>query len=79
MLATLLRVLRCGVIVSAVTFTPGFVGPIIFTPEANQGPLLGIFITGPIGFWLGIGGGIWREVRRTRSGATNAGSPQAPS
>jgi hypothetical protein len=25
----------------------------IFTPEANQGPLLGIFITGPIGVVVG--------------------------
>jgi len=32
----------------------GFVGPIIITPDANQGPLLGIFITGPLGFILGL-------------------------
>ena len=30
-------------------FTFGFFGPMIFTPEANQGPLLGVLITGPIG------------------------------
>ncbi|ESY72623.1 multidrug ABC transporter permease [Mesorhizobium sp. LNHC252B00] len=35
-------------------FIGGFVGPIVFTPEANQGPLLGIFITGPLGFVLGL-------------------------
>ena len=34
-------------------FVAGFIGPIIFTPEANQGPLLGIFITGPLGFVVG--------------------------
>lgn len=34
-------------------FAGGFVGPIIFTPEANQGPLLGLFITGPGGVLLG--------------------------
>lgn len=34
-------------------FVAGFVGPIIFTPQANQGPLLGIFITGPLGFVVG--------------------------
>ncbi|ESY71163.1 hypothetical protein X742_01675 [Mesorhizobium sp. LNHC232B00] len=32
----------------------GFVGPIIFTPDANQGPLLGIFITGPLGLVVGL-------------------------
>ena len=44
-------------------FAAGFFGPIIFTPEANQGPLLGIFITGPLGAVLGaIGGAVvgWR-------------------
>jgi energy-converting hydrogenase Eha subunit B len=41
-------------------FIGGFVGPIIFTPEANQGPLLGIFITGPLGFVVGgLGGLLW--------------------
>ena len=34
-------------------FSIGFFGPIIFTPEANQGPLLGIFVTGPWGALLG--------------------------
>ena len=42
-------------VVGALGFCGGFFGPIIFTPGANQGPLLGIFITGPLGF---IGGGI---------------------
>ena len=32
-----------------VGFSFGFFGPMIVTPEANQGPLLGIFITGPLG------------------------------
>ena len=35
-------------------FLIGFVGPIVFNPEANQGPLLGIFITGPGGFVFGV-------------------------
>ena len=30
-------------------FAGGFFGPIIFMPGANQGPLLGIFITRPLG------------------------------
>jgi hypothetical protein len=31
----------------------GFLGPMILAPEANQGPLLGIFITGPLGLVVG--------------------------
>jgi len=42
-----------AVIFGGIGFTGGFFGPIIFTPGANQGPLLGIFITGPAGFVLG--------------------------
>jgi len=42
-----------GVIVGGIGFVAGFFGPIIFRPEANQGPLLGIFITGPLGFIFG--------------------------
>jgi hypothetical protein len=32
----------------------GFFGPMILSPEANQGPLLGIFITGPGGALAGL-------------------------
>src|SRR5262245_9063751 len=46
--------------IGGVGFAAGFFGPIIFMPEANQGPLLGIFITGPLGFVLGgIGGFVY--------------------
>ena len=45
---------RWGGILGGIGFLIGFVGPIIFMPEANQGPLLGIFITGPGGFVLGL-------------------------
>ncbi|MBI2441205.1 MAG: hypothetical protein HYV35_07540 [Lentisphaerae bacterium] len=42
-----------AVIVGSVAFIAGFFGPIIFRPEANLGPLLGIFFTGPIGTLAG--------------------------
>jgi hypothetical protein len=45
----------------------GFFGPMIFAPEANQGPLLGIFITGPLGFVLGGAAGLVRSVVRSRA------------
>ena len=59
-----LRVLVTAAVVGGVAFAAGFFGPLIFTPEANQGPLLGIFITGPLGFVFGMGIGVWREARR---------------
>ena len=37
----------------AVAFLAGFVGPILLTPGSPQGPLLGIFITGPLGALAG--------------------------
>ena len=42
-----------GVILGGIGFVGGFFGPVIFAPQANQGPMLGIFITGPLGFVLG--------------------------
>lgn len=56
-----------AVILGTVGFIGGFFGPIIFMPEANQGPLLGIFITGPLGFILGaVAGAIHWVVRGRR-------------
>ena len=63
MLSTL-RVLRTAMIVGGVAFAAGFFGPILLAPDANQGPLLGIFITGPLGFAVGLAWGVWREIRR---------------
>ena len=57
-----------AVVLGAIGFVGGFFGPIIFAPDANQGPLLGIFITGPlgvvVGFVIGILVGVWRKRRR---------------
>ena len=58
---------RWGVILGVIGFVGGFVGPLIFTPEANQGPLLGIFITGPLGFVLGLVVGLMLSLRRSRN------------
>lgn len=49
-------------------FIIGFFGPMIFAPEANQGPLLGILITGPGGVVLGaIGGFIYWEIKKRKA------------
>jgi MFS family permease len=45
--------LRWVLILGAVGFAAGFFGPLIFAPDANQGPLVGILISGPGGALLG--------------------------
>ncbi len=45
--------LMTAMLLGVMGFIGGYFGPLIFAPEANQGPLLGIFITGPLGFTLG--------------------------
>lgn len=54
-------------ILGGIGFIGGFFGPMILKPDANLGPLLGIFITGPLGaVFGGIGGalvGWWRNRR----------------
>jgi hypothetical protein len=44
---------RMGWILGGIGLTLGFVGPLVVTPSANLGPLLGILISGPGGFVLG--------------------------
>jgi len=51
-------------VLGATGFVAGFFGPITFSPDANQGPLLGLFITGPGGALLGaILGSVVRAAR----------------
>jgi hypothetical protein len=61
------RAVRPALIVGAIGFAVGFFGPMILKPDANQGPMLGIFITGPLGFLIGLIYGIVREGKRTGS------------
>jgi hypothetical protein len=51
--ARMLYALMCALIVGGISFLVGFVGPMIIYPQSNQGPLFGIFITGPLGFVAG--------------------------
>jgi len=45
-------------------FAIGFFGPMIFMPGANQGPLIGIFVTGPLGTLAGACAGAFIGWRR---------------
>jgi hypothetical protein len=56
-----------ALVTGAIGFVGGFFGPMLFAPDANQGPLLGILITGPLGFLIGgVGGFLYALVRRRR-------------
>ena len=57
-----------ALVVGMLGFAIGFFGPLIFMPEANQGPLVGIFFTGPAGVIIGAIVGVvigWRKFRRS--------------
>lgn len=45
---------RWPLLLGAAGFAAGFFGPMLFVPEANQGPLVGILISGPAGVVLGL-------------------------
>ena len=49
-------------VVGGFAFIAGFLGPIIFSPQANQGPLLGIFFTGPLGSLVGVALGLLTSI-----------------
>ena len=52
--------------IGAIAFLAGFAGPILLTPDSPQGPLLGIFVTGPLGFILGAVIGLAIGVTKSR-------------
>jgi hypothetical protein len=59
-----MRIFRTACVFGLIAFLAGFVGPMVLTPGANQGPMLGIFITGPLGFIVGLLVGGRREKSR---------------
>jgi hypothetical protein len=61
--AMLRRAMKPALQVGGIGFAAGFFGPMLLAPGANQGPMLGIFITGPVGFLLGLIYGVIREAR----------------
>jgi hypothetical protein len=50
-----------ALLVGGVAFAVGFIGPAVFS-ESNLGPLLGIFVTGPVGTLVGALIGIVRSA-----------------
>jgi hypothetical protein len=60
-------VVRWALGVGFVSFLAGFIGPMIFSPS-NLGPILGIFVTGPVGTLVGALIGV---VRAAQHGTTS--------
>jgi hypothetical protein len=58
---------RGGWVAGGVSLAVGYVGALVVWPGATLGPLLGILVTGPVGFALGAFGAAWlRRVRARR-------------
>lgn len=57
-----------AILVGSIGFSVGFFGPMVLAPGANQGPLLGILITGPLGIVIGAGMGVvwWHRSSQSR-------------
>lgn len=62
--ALVLHMMIWAAVLGFVGFIGGFFGPMIFRPSANQGPMLGIFITGPLGFLVGLLFGLVRWIKK---------------
>jgi hypothetical protein len=59
---------RVGWLVGGVGLAIGFVGPLVIYPKSNLGPLLGILLTGPLGFVVGaLGAGVVRAAQGSRT------------
>jgi hypothetical protein len=58
------HVVRYAALLGGLGFAVGFIGPMILDPTSGNGPLLGIFITGPAGVVVGTIVGIVQSARR---------------
>jgi hypothetical protein len=63
----ILMMLKWAVLLGAGGFALGFFGPMILDPSSGNGPLLGIFITGPAGFIIGLVFGWFRSRSAPKS------------
>lgn len=53
-----------ALILGGLFFTVGFLGPMVFAKDTNQGPLIGIFIAAPLGVIMGAIGGYMYATRQ---------------
>ena len=61
-----IHMLVWAIVMGAIGFIAGLLGPLLFHWGGNQGPLLGILYTGPLGFIIGlISGAIYWKFDKT--------------
>ncbi len=67
--------LRWGGVVGGIGFLGGFLGPLLLYPEVNLGPILGILVTGPLGWSVGVIAGLFLGALRdgTKGGRDGQG------
>jgi hypothetical protein len=66
-------VLSGALIFGGLGLSIGLIGPMLFARDANQGPMLGIFITGPLGFVIGaVSGYVYWSSKRRSEGEENS-------
>jgi hypothetical protein len=53
-----------GAVFGFVGLICGFVGPTILNPSSNLAPIIGILVTGPGGFFVGVVVGLWVAYHR---------------
>jgi hypothetical protein len=63
-------IFRPALLLGSIGFAVGFLGPMVLDPTSGNGPMLGIFITGPAGFVVGLAWGMVRRWRRRQGHAT---------
>jgi hypothetical protein len=68
---TMAAIFTGAILIGGISFTAGFLGPMLLAPSANQGPLLGIFITGPLGLVVGAIGGFIYWFRKNKTADEN--------
>ena len=54
-------VVKWGLVIGSISFAAGYIGPLLVS-ASNLGPLLGIFVTGPVGVLIGALWGVMRWV-----------------
>ena len=63
---------RGALILGGIGLAAGVIGPVVFSPDSNQGPLIGILFTGPLGFTLAaVIGWLYGRFRRPSVSASD--------
>ena len=58
--------LKWGGIIGGIALLGGFLGPLVFFPDANLGPFLGLLVTGPLGWSVGTVAGLAKGFQEGR-------------